>query len=57
LPVCPRGWRYHTTTPQTDSAMPSSRTAVIRCQWFSALAGAFDPRSTPQLALLLLGAI
>src|SRR5829696_1891587 len=37
--------------------MPSSHPTPARCHWFSRLASALDRRSTPRLALLLLGAI
>lgn len=37
--------------------MTSSHTTTPRCQWFSSLASALDPRSAPRLALLLLGAV
>jgi len=51
-------WRYHTTVaPRTDTAMPSSHTPAPRCQWFSVLARALDPRSGRRLAVLLLGLI
>ena len=37
--------------------MTSSHTPAPRCQWFSALAKALDPRSAPRLAALFLGLI
>ena len=37
--------------------MTSSHTPAPRCQWFSALAKALDPRSAPRLAVLLLGVV
>ena len=37
--------------------MTSSHTRRPRCQWFSALTRALDPRSAPRLACLLLGVI
>jgi len=37
--------------------MTSSHTPTPRCQWFSALARALDPRSAPRLAALFLGLI
>ena len=37
--------------------MTSSHTPVPRCQWFSALAKALDPRSAPRLAILMLAFI
>jgi hypothetical protein len=58
VPVRPGRWRYHTTTFHgTDAAMTSSHTPAPRCQWFSALGRALDPRSAPRLACLFLGAI
>jgi hypothetical protein len=58
VPVRSGRWRYHTTlAPRTDAAMSSSHTPVPRCQWFSALAKALDPRSGRRLAVLFLGLI
>jgi hypothetical protein len=58
VPVRTGRWPYHTTTvPRTDTAMPSSHTQALRCQWFSALAKALDPRSARRLAVLFLGLI
>src|SRR5262245_60015123 len=37
--------------------MSSSHTALTPCQWFSALASVLDPRSSPRLATLFLGAL
>ena len=37
--------------------MPSSHTPAPRCQWFSVLAKALDPRSGRRLAILFLGII
>ena len=37
--------------------MPSSHTPAPRCQWFSTLAKALDPRSARRLAVLFLGVI
>ena len=58
VPVRSGRWRYHTTlAPRTDTAMTSSHTPAPRCQWFSALAKALDPRSARRLAVLFLGLI
>ena len=58
VPVRSGRWRYHTTlAPRTDAAMTSSHTPVPRCQWFSTLAKALDPRSGRRLAVLFLGLI
>ena len=58
MPVRPGRWRYHTTNVlRTDAAMTSSHTPAPRCQWFSALAKALDPRSGRRLAVLFLGII
>src|SRR3954454_18697214 len=37
--------------------MPSSHLTPTPCHWFSRLSSALDPRSTPRLALLFLGAV
>lgn len=37
--------------------MPSSHPLPRSCHWFSVLASAFDPRSAPRLAWLLVGAV
>jgi len=58
VPARPGRWRYHTTTFHgTGAAMTSSHTHRPPCHWFSALAGALDPRSAPRLACLFLGVI
>jgi len=58
VPARPGRWRYHTTTFHgTGAAMTSSHPHPPRCHWFSALAGALDPRSAKRLACLFLGVI
>jgi SRSO17 transposase len=47
----------HDQPPRTDTAMPSSHTPAPRCQWFSTLAKALDPRSARRLVVLFLGMI
>src|ERR1700738_2581360 len=47
----------HALPTRTDAAMTSSHTPAPRCQWFSALAKALDPRSGRRLAVLFLGLI
>jgi SRSO17 transposase len=47
----------HDLPPRTDTAMTSSHTPAPRCQWFSTLAKALDPRSARWLAVLFLGVI
>ena len=47
----------HDQPTRTDAAMPSSHTPAPRCQWFSDLAAALDPRSARRLAVLFLGLI
>src|ERR1700744_4842768 len=47
----------HDLPTRTDAAMPSSHTPTPRCQWFSRLANALDPRSAGRLAVLFLGVL
>src|SRR3954452_19458568 len=47
----------HDPRTRTDAAMTSSHIPAPRCQWFSALAKALDPRSARRLAALFLGLI